>query len=94
MDSRLSDARDALACLQEAARRGDWRTAGELAAAISRQPPPTSREDLGEYLRYLHAAIVVAKASRAQTAASLVRLNAAAGFHRAAFHNERRCEHP
>jgi hypothetical protein len=66
--------------LQEAARRGDWQLTGELAEALSRRTPPATRDELGEYLTHLKNALIVARASRAHMAASLVRLNAAAGF--------------
>ena len=49
-------------------------------AATAGNCPPSNREDLGEYLRHLKEALIVAKVSRAHAAASLVRLNAAAQF--------------
>ncbi len=87
MDSPLSDTLDCLDRLKEAARRGDWTNAAELAASLPQQALPPqmqpSREELGEYLRHLKEALIVAKASRAHAAASLVRLQAAARFNHA-----------
>ena len=89
MASRLSDILDLVASLRESARRGDWKSAGELALILRQQTPPADREELGQYLLHLKEALVAAKASRAHTAASLanfntaaVRLNAAATFNR------------
>jgi hypothetical protein len=89
MASALSDILHLLDCLRESARRGDWKSAGELVALLPRQEPPDSREELGEYLRCLRQALIVARVSRAHAAASLarintavVRLNAAARFNK------------
>jgi hypothetical protein len=71
--------------LRESARRGDWQDAMELAALLPQQALPDSRHELGEYLRGLRAALIAAKASRADAAASLSRLNAAATFNSSAF---------
>jgi hypothetical protein len=79
MASKLSDLLEIVASLQESARYGDWSSAGRLAAALPRQNLPTSREELGEYLRCLKQALIVAKVSRAHSAASLARVNTAAG---------------
>jgi hypothetical protein len=80
---------ESVASLEEAARHGDWRGAGELAAGLRQQKLPTDHKELGEYLLHLKEALVTAKISRAHAAASLarfnaaaVRLNAAASFHR------------
>jgi hypothetical protein len=80
---------ESIASFEEAARRGDWKGAGELAAGLRRHELPTDHKELGEYLLHLKEALVTAKISRAHTAASLVkfnaaavRLNAAASFHR------------
>jgi hypothetical protein len=80
MASQLSDVRDLVACLQESARRGDWKGAGELAAMLPQQALPGGYSELDEYLRRLKEALIVAKISRAHSAATLVRLNAAARF--------------
>jgi hypothetical protein len=80
MASQLSNSLDLIESFQEAARRGDWQSAGEVAATLQQQLPPADREDLTEYLTSLREALVTAKASRAHAAASLVRLNAAAVF--------------
>lgn len=89
MDSALSKARSAIECLKEAARRGDWRNACEMATHLRGQALPVTREELAAYLKSLKEALIVAKASRAQAAASLVRLNAAAGFHRGVLNRTR-----
>jgi uncharacterized protein (DUF2236 family) len=81
---------DLIAGIQESARRGDWENAGKLAAILQRQALPTSREELGEYLYCMNQALIVAKASRAHAAATLVRLNAAARFNNARVDFDRR----
>jgi hypothetical protein len=81
MDSRPSDSLD---CLRESARRGDWRNALLLAEQLSLQKPPTDPQLLGNYLLRLTETVIVARASRANTAATLARLRAAASFNRAA----------
>jgi hypothetical protein len=87
MASQLPRILDLVACLQASARRGDWTSAGELAARLRQQTLPENHEELGEYLLRLKEALIAAKVSRAHTAASLtkcntaaVRLNAAATF--------------
>jgi len=93
MASPLSNILDLVACLQESARRGDWKNVGELTATLPRQTLPASREELGEYLRSLKQALIVAKASRANTAASLAGCNtAAARLHAAARFNKTRLD--
>lgn len=82
MASQLSDLLDLVGCLQESARRGDWKSAGEFAAILRQQEPPAGQQELGEYLRHLKEALIVAKVSRAHAAASLVRVNAAAHFNK------------
>jgi hypothetical protein len=81
MDSKPSDLIDSL---RESAHRGDWRNALELAEQLSRQTPPADPLELGDYLLRLRETVIVAKASRADTAATLVRLRAAASFNRSA----------
>jgi hypothetical protein len=81
MDSRPSDSLD---CLRESARRGDWRNALLLAEKLSRQTPPTDPRELGNYLLRLTETVIVARASRANAAATLARLRAAASFNRSA----------
>jgi hypothetical protein len=87
MASPLSEALGAVARIEEAARRGDWRTARELADSLA--PPSfgvldgSTRENtaqLARYLERLKEAVVTAKSSRAQAAASLRRVQAAAAF--------------
>lgn len=80
MASRLSESLSLICRLEESARQGDWTRAGELSAALRRQAVPDSREELAEYLGCLKRALITAKISRAHSAASLVRLNAAARF--------------
>ena len=70
------------ACLRESARRGDWESFAALTDSLPHQTLPATPEKLGEYLQALKEALSVAKDSRAQAAASLVRLNAAARFNR------------
>jgi DTW domain-containing protein YfiP len=82
MDSPFSEAKRTVADLREAARRGDWNTANVLAVMLSQQRDQEDREALAEYILDLKDALSVARASRAHAAASLARLNAAAGFHR------------
>jgi hypothetical protein len=79
MASQLSSILDIVASLQESARFGDWTSTGRLAAILSQQTLPDSREELGEYLRCLKQALIAAKVSRAHSAASLARVNTAAG---------------
>jgi hypothetical protein len=80
MDSQLSEPLDLICRLEESARRGDWATAGNIAASLRGEAVPPTREGLAEYLRCLKKALIAAKTSRAHAAASLVRLNAAARF--------------
>jgi hypothetical protein len=46
------------------------------------QAPPANEKEIGELLQHLKDALIVARASRALSAASLTRLNAAARFNR------------
>jgi DTW domain-containing protein YfiP len=80
MDLAPSESFHALARLRESVRRGDWATVESIATGIRRHRLPPTREGLGEYLRDLKETLIVAKASRANAMASLVRLKAAAGF--------------
>jgi hypothetical protein len=81
MASPHSETTELLVSLQECARRGDWVNAEVLASTIRRVAPPDGHAGRAEYLQHLNDALITAKASRAQTAASLVRLNAACRFH-------------
>jgi hypothetical protein len=78
MPSQLPNILGIVACLQESARRGDWQTAGAMAAILPLQTLPANGEELGEYLRCLKEALITAKVSRAHSAASLAAFNAAA----------------
>jgi hypothetical protein len=91
MASKLSDLLELVACLQASARRGDWKSAGELANSLRQQTLPGSGEEIGEYLFRLKEALVTAKVSRAHSAASLARINTAAARLKAAtdFNNSR-----
>jgi hypothetical protein len=82
MASQLSDRFVLVAGLRESARRGDWKNAMELALALRDLTPPASAIETGQYLDRLREALVAAKTSRAHTAATLVRINAAARFSR------------
>jgi hypothetical protein len=82
MASHPSDLFALVSQLRESARRGDWRNAFDLATTLRDHTPPANVIADGEYLAQLRDALMVAKASRAQAAATLVRLNAAAGFNR------------
>jgi hypothetical protein len=73
---------DALDSLRESARRGDWRNARHLAEALARTAPPADPRELENYLIRLKETVIVARASRANAAATLVRLRAAANFNR------------
>jgi hypothetical protein len=81
MDSQLSNALEIVARVRESARRGDWRSAADLATTLPGQKLPEGADEVGEYLRHLKEALLVARVSRAHAAASLVRLKAAARFH-------------
>jgi len=75
MASKLSDLLEIVASLREAACHGDWTSTGRLAAILPQRTLLTKGEELGEYLRCLQQALIAAKASRAQSAASLARIN-------------------
>jgi hypothetical protein len=79
-DQPISDSPDLVDRLRESARAGDWQEALALASLLPRQAVPTSQHALQEYLCSLRGALIAAKASRADLAASLSRLNAAATF--------------
>jgi hypothetical protein len=78
MGSQLSDILDLISRVQESARRGDWKSAGEITATLPQQTLPAGSAELGEYLRRLKQALIVAKVSRAHSAASLARCKTAA----------------
>jgi len=80
MASQLSNSLYLIQSFQESARRGDWQSAAEVAGILQQQVPPANYEDAKEYLARTTEALIIAKTSRAHAAASLVRLNAAAGF--------------
>jgi len=80
MASRLSDSLRIIESLKDSARLGDWKSAGNWAALLRRQPPPDDKEQLAELLQHLREALIAARASRALSVASLARLNAAARF--------------
>jgi hypothetical protein len=80
MDSPLSEQAAIAIATGEAARAGDWRRAQALLNDLLRSGPPRGSEALGEYLENLRQALVAAKASRSHLAATLHRVNAAAGF--------------
>ena len=80
MDSLPSDLLVIVAGLRESARRGDWKSAGEAAAALRSKTPPDNPTELGGYLHALKEAVTVARASRSHMAATLVRLNAVSRF--------------
>jgi hypothetical protein len=69
-----------VSCLQECARRGEWKAAHQYAICLRDQTAPLGELEMGEYLNRLREALVVAKSSRAHLAAALVRVNAAARF--------------
>ena len=83
MGSPHSDVFGTVACLRESARRGDWNGVASLTAALPQQTREVDPDELGKYLHVLKEALSVAKDSRSRTAASLVRLNAAARFNHA-----------
>jgi hypothetical protein len=88
MDSQLFSIPGLVNRLHEPARRGDWQDAVEMAALLPQQALPEDREGLAEHLRSLRAALIAAKASRADAVASLSRLNAAANFNNSALGHE------
>jgi hypothetical protein len=83
MDSQLSNALEIVGRLRESARRGDWKNAADIATTLPQQSLPDSADGVGEYLRNLKDTLTIARVSRAHTAASLVRLKAAARFNHA-----------
>ncbi len=83
MASLRSDFVDVIASLRESTRRGDWKTAGELAKTMRQLTLPAGHVAQGEYLQLLKEALIAAKVSRARLATSLVRLNAVARFNNA-----------
>ena len=82
MDSQPSEAFGLIDDLRESARRGDWKSAFDAAAALRDRTPAANAVDTERYLDRLRDALVAAKASRAHLAVTLVRLNAAARFGR------------
>ena len=96
MDSQYSDAPtealtetlSLIARFQEAARRGDWVSAGKIMAELKSTTLPASAAELGEYLSRLQHALAVARASRATAAGTLRRLNAVTKFNRAGANSE------
>ncbi|MDP9054947.1 MAG: hypothetical protein M3N93_11705 [Acidobacteriota bacterium] len=82
MVSRLFDPLPAIADLQAAIRGGDWHKADEIARELGRQTPPANAGDLGRLLQQLKETLLLARASREHSAASLTRLSAAARFNR------------
>jgi len=82
MASHPSDLMAIVGQLRESARRGEWQNAFDLATTLRDQTPAANVIADGEYLAQLRDALIVTKASRAQAAATLVRLNAVAGFNR------------
>ena len=80
MASQLFNIPELVGRLHESARRGDWQDAMELAALLPQQALPGNRAEFGEYLCSLRAALIAAKAARADSAASLSRLKAAFSF--------------
>jgi len=92
MDSQPSDAFVVIGELQECARRGDWTAAARLAVLLQQQATPVNALEATEYLLRLRGALAAARAARGHLAASLARLNAAAGFHRTSADLPRRQE--
>ncbi len=80
MACQPSDEAGRLGRLRESARQGDWKNTAELTERLLQETLPIRREELGEYLRGLTEALIAAKASRADAAASLARLKAAESF--------------
>jgi len=92
MASQRSDLFDVVGELRECARRGDWQGAHQCAIALRPRTLPVDRLELAEYLNRLREALIVARTARAHTAATLVRLNAAAAFQRSRMSQEPRHE--
>jgi hypothetical protein len=85
MDSRHSeapprDAPDVLTQLRNAIRGGDWGAAQSIALGLARCALPPETRELGAYLDALRQTLLLARASRANSAASLARVRAAARF--------------
>jgi len=53
-----------------------------IAGTLRRQALPDNQDELGEYLRRLKEALVVAKVSRASAVARRTRVNAVSGFNK------------
>jgi hypothetical protein len=86
MDCKLSDgskkeaAPARLARIRESIRGGNWDAASSFARSLADCPVPPLPHELGGYLSALKETVILAKASRSVSAASLARVRAAAGF--------------
>jgi hypothetical protein len=79
-DASSSDAPDVLIQLRNAIRRGDWGAAQSIALGLAQCALPPETRELGAYLDSLKQTLILARASRANSAASLARVRAAARF--------------
>jgi hypothetical protein len=80
MDFQRSDVHVQLAQVRDAIRGGNWGVAELNARELSKHTVPAQVCDMEAYLEELKQTLVLAKASRANAAASLARVRAAARF--------------
>jgi hypothetical protein len=80
MDSRHSEAKAQLNRLRDSIRSENWDSADALAHGLSSCSLPPDAGFLGEHLAALKETLILAKASRSNSAASLARIRAAARF--------------
>ena len=81
MDCKLSSAASRLADVRESIRGGNWETADASARGLAGCDLPQMPDELSHYLEALIQTVVLARAARSVTAASLARVRAAATFH-------------
>jgi hypothetical protein len=81
MDLQPSEAFASLARLRQSVTRGDWSSVEAIASGIRRHSLPTTPDGLTAYLKELKETLIAIKVWRANSRASLVRLNAASRFH-------------
>jgi hypothetical protein len=90
MDSRLSDVQAELGILRESIRTGHWQKVEGIAAGLGRFAVPQAEEQLAAYLDDLKRTVILAKASRSVSTATLSRVRAAARFQSSSIHGSAR----